>query len=65
MPSPHELSDISMPLTGAEDGNISNQALPGDGSEGNKTEQPSRMSSSDEKESSVAKTRRKEQNRAA
>ena len=57
-----DLSD--MPLTGPEDGSISNRALPRDDSDGQNTEQPPQMSSSDEKEPG-AKSRRKEQNRAA
>lgn len=65
IPSPHELPDISIPLTGPEDGSISNQTLLPDDSDGQNTEHAPRMSSSDEKEPGVAKTRRKEQNRAA
>jgi hypothetical protein len=66
IPSPHELSDISIPLTGPEDGSISNRTLLRDDySDGQNTEHAPRMSSSDEKEPGVAKSRRKEQNRAA
>jgi hypothetical protein len=65
IPSPHELSDISIPMTGPEDTSISNRALLRDDSDGQNTEHAPRMSSSDEKEPGVAKSRRKEQNRAA
>jgi hypothetical protein len=71
IPSPHELSDMSLPLTGAEDGGagFSSRRAPSpmmpDDSDGQGTEHAPRMSSSDEKDPSVRKSRRKEQNKAA
>ncbi len=65
IPSPRELSDISIPLTVPEDSSISGRTVLRDDSDGQNTEHAPRMSSSDEKEPGVAKSRRKEQNRAA